>query len=204
MCSAEGEVFDGIPLYVTITHTGTRMEQERMEVLVEENRIQTAKMMKELARAIALTRRSWPTLGKNSLKLTAYLPQPRMNMYLEQAKAFNKDPTHPPTQPLPRADADRKQEIDKDPFGPTVRAVRNYIYIQTAAQSLKAIEQALLESKHIYIYACLLYFLRLICFLFYEHYINTPSTCSTNSADNPNLPTTCDQAFHDEVFDKIP
>ena len=44
--------FESNPLFATITRTGTSVEPEREEVTIEENRLQTAQMIKE-ARVLA-------------------------------------------------------------------------------------------------------------------------------------------------------
>ncbi|KAF4397152.1 hypothetical protein G4B88_008998 [Cannabis sativa] len=66
---------------------------------------------------------------------------PRMNSYLEQAKAFDEDPT----KPLPNADDDLKKELEADPLGPIVGALS--YYIQSAIQSLQAIDNIIKNGR---------------------------------------------------------
>ncbi|XP_030508601.2 probable E3 ubiquitin-protein ligase EDA40 [Cannabis sativa] len=66
---------------------------------------------------------------------------PRMNSYLEQAKAFDEDPT----KPLPNADDDLKEELEADPLGPIVGALS--YYIQSAIQSLQAIDNIIKNGR---------------------------------------------------------
>ncbi|XP_062113466.1 uncharacterized protein LOC133824562 [Humulus lupulus] len=66
---------------------------------------------------------------------------PRMDTYLEQAKAFDEDPT----KPLPTADDDVKQELAADPLGPIVGALS--YYIQSAIQSLQAIDNIIKKGR---------------------------------------------------------
>lgn len=58
---------------------------------------------------------------------------PRMDAYLEQAKAFMEDPS----QPVPTVDDDVKQEILADPLG-SIAGTLSY-YLQTAIESLVSI-----------------------------------------------------------------
>lgn len=66
---------------------------------------------------------------------------PRMDTYLEQAKAFVKDPS----KPVPTEAEDVKNEIAADPLGPIAGALS--YYIQTAIQSLKAIDNIITSSR---------------------------------------------------------
>ncbi|KAF4368534.1 hypothetical protein F8388_018658 [Cannabis sativa] len=66
---------------------------------------------------------------------------PRMNSYLEQAKAFDEDPT----KPLPNADDDLNEELEADPLGPIVGALS--YYIQSAIQSLQAIDNIIKNGR---------------------------------------------------------
>ena len=78
--------------------------------------------------------------GDNVEKLGLF-STPRMKEYIKQAKEFDKDPSKPP----PTEDQDVKQERDADPLGPIVGAIS--YYIETAIQSLKAIQNIINKSR---------------------------------------------------------
>ncbi|XP_062113440.1 E3 ubiquitin-protein ligase WAV3-like [Humulus lupulus] len=196
-----GKPFFANTLYANVRRTGANTE-EKEEVLVEENRLQTAMMIKEArsmadqkrleeardkilnaqsmlndektpdnpliemlkielqqlqrlmksqqmyenkGRPFALSsetshdRQRFATRGDvEKLRLFA---TPRMDAYLDQAKAFDEDPS----KPLPTSDQDMLKELAVDPLG-TIAGALSY-YIQSSIQSLQAIDKIFNKAR---------------------------------------------------------
>ncbi|XP_062113431.1 E3 ubiquitin-protein ligase WAV3-like [Humulus lupulus] len=196
-----GKPFSANTMYANVRRTGANAE-EKEEVLVEENRLQTAMMVKEArsmadqkrlqeardmildaqrmlddestpdnpliemlrielqqlqrlmksqqmyenkGRPFALSsetshdRQRFATRGDaEKLRLFA---TPRMDAYLDQAKAFDEDPS----QPLPTSDQDMLEELAADPLGPIAGALS--YHIQSAIQSLQAIDKIINKAR---------------------------------------------------------
>lgn len=199
--SVGGRLIAGSPKTVSVTRSGTATEQEPEELVLEDKRLETTRMMKQardladgdklddakeklvdtqsmledveveeepnqqtldvlktqvqtlkkfmrspevyktLGRAFALAcetshnRQRFASLGEDeNLRL---FTTPRMDAYLEQAKAFDEEPE----KPIPSADDDVKEEIEKDPVGPIASSLS--FYLQTAIEALQAMQEIL-------------------------------------------------------------
>ena len=204
MRSTGVKLFDANPIIVDITRTGRSAEQpEKEEVVIEENRLRTAQMMKEarvmaddkkledakdklveaenmledvtadpnpliemlktelqqllrlmksqemyekIGRPFALSsetcheRQRFAARGDDMEKVRLFAT-PRMDAYLEQAKAFDEDPS----KPLPSEKDDVKEELAADPLGPIAGALS--YYIQTAIQALQSIDKIINSTR---------------------------------------------------------
>ena len=204
MRSTGVKLFDANPIIVDITRTGRSAEQpEKEEVVIEENRLRTAQMMKEArvmaddkkledakdklveaenmledvtadpnpliemlktelqqllrlmksqetyekkGRPFALSsetcheRQRFAARGDDMEKVRLFAT-PRMDAYLEQAKAFDEDPS----KPLPSEKDDVKEELAADPLGPIAGALS--YYIQTAIQALQSIDKIINSTR---------------------------------------------------------